>query len=148
MLKNLLLQFYTDFSCSFFGLYVWVSNFIYLLKGKNKDTLFSLPAFGMLDLFVVMFCYDPFHNAAYVWFFVLLLAQSRLTMTRLVRKARSAKCYVHILEVISLISLSDFRKIVLFENTDMLLNYRKKKNRTTTKQKNPNSTRYATGAKQ
>lgn len=96
MLKNLLLQFHPDDSCSFFffGCYVWVSNFIYLLKDKevsHKGTLFSLPGFDMFDLLVVLFCCDPFHNVASVCFPVLLLAQSRLTMTRSVRKHGSPK---------------------------------------------------------
>lgn len=92
MLKNLLLQFYADVSCSFFGGYVWMSNFIHLLKdkeGSHKCTLFALPGFNMFDLLVVVFCCDLFHNAVYVCFSVLLLSQSRLT--RLVRKHSSAK---------------------------------------------------------
>lgn len=77
VVKNLLLQFYTDAGCSFFGCYVWVNNFIYLLKDKevsHKGTLLSLPGFDMFDLLVALFCCDPFHNTAYVCFSVLLLA--------------------------------------------------------------------------
>lgn len=123
---------------------------MYLLKYKevsHKGTLFSLPGFDIFELLLVVFCCNLFNIAAYVCFSVLLLAQNRVTISRLIRKHSSAKQHADIFKVISLINLSDFRRIVLCLKI-LTCCWITEKNTEQQRNKKPSSTRYAAGAKQ